>query len=319
MNNRKYNWGIVGAGHISRKFVDGIRATTNGCPYAIAARDQRRAQQFADEKNMPIFYGSYEELANDPNVDVVYIGTTNAQHIAHTLLMLAHKKPVLCEKPFALNLHETYQMIDAARSNHTFLMEALWTQFLPAMQALRKIIADGTIGSIQCLKADFGFYREYNRSDRVFSPELGGGSILDIGIYPIFLATTLLGYPDSIAASGIKSQDGIDISASIFFGYKSGVFAQLLSSFSANLGNEAQIFGTKGKITLNKCSFPTRITITTDNETRDYPVETTGNGYNYEAQEVMNCLDNGLIESPVRPLAETLRLVGLMEGVIKQL
>jgi predicted dehydrogenase len=319
MKKKIYNWGIVGAGHISRKFVDGLRATENGCPYAIAARELSRAQQFASEKDMPAAYGSYEEMANDPKVDAVYIGTTNAQHVEHTLLMLAHKKPVLCEKPFSVTLDQTNQMIAASRTNNTFLMEALWTNFVPAMQAARKVIADGTIGKIKCLNAKFGFYQEYNPNHRVFSPGLGGGSVLDIGMYPIFLATTLLGYPDIVSARGIKTQEGIDMTASVFLGYKNGAFAHILSSFDVNLNDEVLIHGAKGKVTMNHCAAPTSVKVEADGKSWDYPVETIGNGYNYEALEVMRCLDLGLSESPLRPLSETAKFMELLERVVGQL
>jgi predicted dehydrogenase len=316
----RYNWGIVGAGHISRKFADGLRATENGCPYAIASRDIHRAQDFAAEKGIPLAYGSYEALAADPNVDVVYIGTTNTQHLAHTILMLAHKKPVLCEKPFAMNAAETDKMIAIARINNTFLMEALWTHFLPSMQAVRKIIADGVIGEVRCVKAEFGFFRPYNRDSRIFNPELGGGSVLDIGLYPIFLATLLLGYPDMLSAKGIKNDDGIDLTAAMFFGYKNGAFAHLVSSFTANLDNEAHIYGSKGKITMHTCwHMLTRITVATDGTTYDYPVESVGNGYNYEANEVMRCLDAGLTESAARPLQETAKFMRLLDDIIGRL
>ncbi|GHT67573.1 oxidoreductase [Bacteroidia bacterium] len=320
MADKTYNWGIVGAGHISRKFVDGLSDVPNGRAYAVAARDITRAQQFANEKGMPVAYGSYEALANDPNVDAVYIGTTNTEHCAHAILMLEHKKPVLCEKPFAMNREEVDKMIAAARTHHTFLMEALWTNFLPSMNAVRKIIAEGTIGDIRHIRADFGFFREYNPNDRIFNPKLGGGSVLDIGLYPIFLAVSLLGYPDRVRAEGIKSQDGVDLTASMFFEWRNGAFAQLLSSFTVNLGNGATIYGSKGKIAMHRqWHCPTRISLIIDEITTDYPVASVGNGYNYEAEEVQNCLAQGFIESPRLPLAHSAQFMSLMDTVIKQL
>jgi predicted dehydrogenase len=319
MNEKTVNWGIVGAGRIARKFVDGLAATRNGRAYAVASRDEKKAQQFAAEKGMPVAHGSYEALANDPNVDVVYIGTPNTFHAPHTLLMLEHRKPVLCEKPFAMNRGEVDGMMEAARRNNVFLMEALWTHFLPSMQAVRKIVVDGTIGEITFLRADLGFFRAYNPSERIFNPALGGGAVLDIGLYPIFLAVSLLGFPDHVAAQAIKTSEGIDITSNVFFSWKNGAFAQLLSSFCAQLDSEAVIYGARGKITMHgRWHCPTRISVTVDEQTYDYPVESIGNGYNYEAQEVMDCLARGLTESPSLPLAFSARFMSLLEAVMAQ-
>ncbi|GHT11223.1 putative oxidoreductase [Bacteroidia bacterium] len=320
MAEKIYNWGIVGAGRISRKFVDGLKDARNARAYSIAARDLTRAQQFASEKGMPVAYGSYQELANDPNVDAVYIGTTNTEHCAHAILMLEHKKPVLCEKPFAMNRQEVDKMVAAARANNTFLMEAFWTNFLPSMNAVRKIIADGTIGEVRCIHSDFGFFREYNPNDRIFNPQVGGGSVLDIGLYPVFLAVTLLGFPQRVRAEGIKTHDNIDLTASMFLEWKNGAFARLVSSFTVNLDNEAYIYGSKGKITMHgQWHCPTRISVTVNDITTDYPVTSVGNGYNYEAEEVQNCLAQGLTQSPLLPLSHSTRFISLLDSIIEQM
>jgi predicted dehydrogenase len=320
MMNKTYNWGIIGAGRISRKFADGLKSTRNGRAYAVAARDLAKAQEFAREKDMPAAYGSYEALAADPQVDVVYIGTVNTMHESNTILLLNHKKPVLCEKPFAMNRVEVDRMMAAAQRNRVFLMEALWTNFLPSMNAVRKIIADGTIGDITYIRADLGFFRAYDPHIRTFNPEVGGSSVLDIGLYPIFLAVTLLGYPDHITAQAVKMPDGVDVTSSMFFKWKNGAVAQLFSSYCIQLDCEGVIYGSKGKITMHgRFHAPTRISVTTDRNTYDYPVASVGNGYNYEAQEVMDCLDRGLLESPLLPLAESAKFMDLLEAVILSL
>ena len=319
MTDKTYNWGIIGAGRISRKFVDGLKATRNGRAYAVAARDLAKAQEFAQEKDMPVAYGSYEELAADPLVDVVYIGTVNTMHAPNTLLMLAHKKPVLCEKPFAMNRVEVDEMIAAAQRNKVFLMEAFWTNFLPSMNAVRQLIADGTIGDITYIRAGLGFFRAYAPPIRTFNPEVGGSSVLDIGLYPIFLAITLLGYPDHITAQAVTMPDGVDITSSMFFKWRNGAVAQLFSSYCIQLDCEGVIYGSKGKITMHgRWHAPTRISITTEEHTYDYPVASGGNGYNYEAQEVMDCLDKGLLESPLLPLSESAKFMSLLEAVMRQ-
>jgi predicted dehydrogenase len=319
MTDKTYNWGIVGAGRISRKFVDGLKATRNGRAYAVAARDLDRAQEFAREKDMPVAYGSYEALAADPQVDAVYIGTVNTAHAANTLLMLEHKKAVLCEKPFAMNRVEVDSMMAAAQRNKVFLMEALWTNFLPSMNAVRQLVAGGAIGDITYIRADFGFFRAYDPRIRTFNPEVGGGSVLDIGLYPIFLAVTLLGHPDHITAQAVTMPDGVDVTASMFFKWRSGAVAQLLSSFCIQSDCEGVIYGSRGKITMHsRFHEPTRISVTTGGNTVEHPVASVGNGYNYEAQEVMDCLDRGLLESPLLPLAESAKFMSLLEAVLRQ-
>lgn len=319
MNDKIYNWGLVGAGRISGWFAEGLKHTRNGRAYAIASRSTDKAKQFAAERNIPVAYGSYEELAADPKVDIIYIGTPNALHAPNSILMMAHKKPVLCEKSFAVTRPEADDMIAAARQHDVFLMEALWTHFLPTMTLVRKIIADGTIGDITCIKADFGFFRAFDPQARVFNPALGGSSMLDIGLYPVYLAVALLGFPDKVMARAVNSPVGPDLTASLFLTWNSGPFAHLLSTFCANIDTEAKIFGTKGKITMHHhFHMPTKISVTVDGQTTDYPSTAVGNGYNYEAQEVMDCLSKGLKESPLLPLSFSARFMSLLDTIRQQ-
>jgi predicted dehydrogenase len=313
-----YNWGILGTGRISHKFVQGLGDAPGANCYCIASRSRQKAKEFADTYHIPRYYGSYEELAKDPSVDIVYIGTLHSVHCENTLLCLENKKAVLCEKPFALNVEQVKRMIASAQKNNTFLMEALWTNFLPSILKVKELLADKVVGDPVSIKADFGFYREFDTNHRFFIPELGGGSLLEIGIYPVYLALLLFGFPDGCSAGSVKSPTGTDVSTGVFFSWKSGRFAQLTSSFAVDLDNEAVIYCTNGKITLHRMfHMSTRLSVTANGETKEIPLEWKGNGYNYEAEEVMRAMSENRIESPSLTHAFSLELMYLLETILK--
>ena len=213
----QYNWGILGVGNISHKFVKGLRDSLGANCYCVASRSKQKAREFADHYHIPVYYGSYEELAKDPSVQVVYIATIHPLHCENTILCLEHKKAVLCEKPFAMNTREAKRMIASAQKNNTFLMEALWTKFLPSIHKVKELIETKAVGEPIAIKADFGFNRPFDSNHRFFIPELGGSSLLEIGIYPVFLSLLLFGVPDHYSAHSVKSPTGTDITTGIFF------------------------------------------------------------------------------------------------------
>jgi predicted dehydrogenase len=312
-----YNWGILGVGNISHKFAQGLRGAEGANLYCVASRSKQKAREFADRYQIPAYYGSYEELAKDPSVDIVYIGTLHSVHCENTLLCLENKKAVLCEKPFALNVEQVKRMIASAKKNNTFLMEALWTNFLPSIHKVRELLDTKALGEPIAIKADFGFNRPFDSNHRFFMPELGGSSLLEIGIYPVFLSLLLFGFPDRYSAHSVKSPTGTDITTGIFLSWKSGRFAQLTSSFAVDLDTQADIYSTKGKITLHKrFHMPTKLTVTENDETREIPLEWRGNGYNYEAEEVMRCLSENRIESPSLTHEFSLELMHLLETLV---
>ena len=313
-----YNWGIIGTGNISHKFAQGLRDARGANLCCVASRSKQKAKTFAELHHIPRFYGSYEELANDPSVHIVYIGTPHSLHCDNTLLCLKHKKAVLCEKPFALTTEQAKRMIISARKNNTFLMEALWTNFLPSIQKVKEILSAKVVGEPRALKADFGIFRPFEKDHRYFIPELGGGSIFEIGIYPIFLSLLLFGFPDQFSTHSVKSPTGTDLTTGIFLSWKSGQFAQITSSFSVELDTEAVIHCTKGKITLHKkFHMPTKLSVTENDKTREIPLTWKGNGYNYEAEEVMRALSNNQIESPSLTHEFSLTLMYLLETIAK--
>lgn len=315
---RQYKWGIIGTGSISHLFAQGLKDASGANLYCIASRSKQKADAFARNYNIPVAYGSYEELADDPHVEIVYIGTPNSLHCDNSLLCLQKKKAVLCEKPFAMNTDQVEKMIHYAQKNNCFLMEALWSRFLPSIQKVQWLIDNKVVGDPICIKADFGFLADYKEESRLFNPLLGGGSLLDIGIYPVFLSFLLFGYPDEISSHAVMAPTGVDLSTGVFLSWKSGQFAQLASSFDVDLDTEAVIYCTKGKITLHRrFHMPTRLSINTADGCKEIPLDWKGNGYNYEAEEVMRCISEGRLESQLLPLSFSLQLMKLLQTILE--
>ena len=311
------NWGILGTGNIAKKFVEGLQSVKGAKAYAIASRSEEKALEFANNNSVQVAYGSYQDLVNDPLVDVVYIATPNNLHYENTMLCLNAGKAVLCEKPFALHSTQLNEMVALARAKNVFLMEALWTRFLPTIDKVIQLIESGEIGEPKILKADFGFKAQYNTESRLFNPLLGGGSILDIGIYPLFLSLLLFGKPSSLKALSVKAPTGTDMSTAILISHEKDRLSLLASSFAVSLETKAEIVGTEGTITMHRMfHMPTTISITKDGKTKNIPVKIKGNGYNYEAEEVMKCLALGKKESTKLPLSFSLDLLKIIDDVL---
>ena len=317
---KKIQWGILGAGKIASKFAADLAWVTNAELAAIGARSKSDSEAFATEFNIPIAHGSYEELVKDPRVDVIYVATPHGFHFEQVLLCLGHKKAVLCEKAFAINSKQASEMIAFASLQNTFLMEAFWTKFLPHYKQVKKMIADGKVGAIQSIIAEFGFKPTPPIAQRIHDPLLGGGSLLDIGLYPVFLALDILGKPDEIEATMTPAYTGVDDQIAVQFKYNNGTLAQLFSSFTSNMATGADINGDAGRIRLtHRFHGPTTHveyysgTVDTK-ETID--IETVkGNGYEYEAQHVTDCLLAGLTESPIMKFSDTLLLMETLDRI----
>jgi len=265
-------------------------------------------------------HGSYESLVANPEVDVIYIATPHALHHEQTLLCLDHKKAVLCEKAFALNLRQAQEMVERSRKNKVFLMEALWSKFLPQYQKVQELIAQGELGEIMNLQANFGFLPQAPVPPRLFDPALGGGSLLDIGIYNVFLAVSILGRPDTIEASMTPTAQGVDLQCAALLKYKNGAMAQLFSSLSSNLSTEADIGGTKSRVRLTSRFYApsANIEIYSGREDSRQSVPVTresGSGYQYEARHVGECLRKSWLESPVMSHQDSLLLMETMDRI----
>ena len=205
-----FKWGIIGPGKIAEKFAEALLNCPNAELWAVASRDKERAESFAKKYRAVKYYDQYEALINDEEIDVVYIATPHTFHYRHVLLCLNNKKPVLCEKPLSVNYQSALEMITLAKETKVFLMEAMWTRFLPVIKEVFRLIKQGEIGEIIFIKADFGYSFPYDTESRIFNMKLGGGSLLDIGVYPLFLALSLLGEPDSVKTFAHISSTGAD-------------------------------------------------------------------------------------------------------------
>ena len=319
----KIRWAILGCGKIARKFAADLKLVKDAELIAVAAREQSKADAFAKDFPAKYKHNSYEALVQNPEVDVIYVATPHGLHHEHVMLCLKHKKAILCEKAFALNYAQAKEMVDFAKAQNTFLMEAFWTRFLPHYLVLKKLLQEGKVGNIKYVHAEFGFIPVPPVAPRIYDPALGGGSLLDIGIYPVFFALDVLGKPDEIEATMTKASTGVDEQCSIQFNYNNGSIAQLFSTFASNLATGADIGGDKGRIRLtHRFHGPTTsIEFYPGNtDTREViPFDKAqGSGYEYEAMHVTECLQKRLVESPVLTLEKTLLLMETLDIIRKK-
>lgn len=317
----KVRWGILGTGHIAHKFAVGLRALPDAELLAVGSRTQQGADRFGDEFGIPRRYASYEALAADREVEAIYISTPHTFHAANSLLCLEHGKHVLCEKPFALNAQEAEQVIAKAREKGLFLMEAMWTRFLPAFVRLREMLAEGSIGDVWMLVADFGFRARFDPRSRLFAPELGGGALLDIGIYPVSLSYMVFGPPDRIQAMAHLGQTGVDERSAMQFGYQGGQLAVLSCAISTRTAMEATIAGTAGYVHIPAPWWRTerlRLSMVDQSDVLIDAPFGRGNGYNFEAAELMRCVRAGELESKIMPLDETLAIMRTLDAIRAQ-
>lgn len=317
LHMKTYNWGIIGLGRIAHKFAKDLQVAEHMKLHAVASRSEERAKQFAEQYNAPHYYDSYEALMDCPDLDVVYIATPHHAHHTCAIMCLNHKIPVLCEKPFAMNSEQVAQMIETARANDTFLMEALWTRFLPTTLEILQLIEADTIGKVLSVKADFGFNAPYNPESRLFNPELGGGALLDIGIYPVFLALLVLGKPDQIKAMASFGTTGVDEDCGILFNYDNGAMAHLHATFRVKTKTEAFIYGEKGTIHIHsRWHEPSWFSVIDDSgRPSNHHFDYNNTGYLYEALEVVKCLEEGKKESDLLPLSFSQDLINLLDRI----
>jgi predicted dehydrogenase len=312
--NNKIKWGIIGLGKIANKFAADLQRSNNALLYAVASRNAEKAENFSQKYKATKFYDSYEALAEDSEIDVIYIATPNTFHFQNTMMCLKNGKGVLCEKPMGINATEVATMMHEAKSRNLFLMEGIWTRFMPATNKLLEILANKTIGDILFMRADFGFKADPNPEGRLYNKNLGGGSLLDIGIYPLYLSLLTLGIPFEIKAMARITDTDVDSYCAILLDYENGAKAILESTFEANTPTEAYIYGTKGALKLHsRFHHAQKITITQNGEKQVLDVPYHGNGYIHEIEEVNNCLRNQEIESAKLPLQMTADLIKLLD------
>lgn len=313
-------WGILGCGKIARKFASDLQLVNDAQLVSIASRNPENGQAFATDFAVKNIHTTYEGLATDEEVDVIYIATPHNLHFENTMLCLKHRKAVLCEKPFAINARQSAQMIALAQQQHVFLMEALWSKFLPHYQMLQQYLQQGRLGKITSVLINFGFKPVPPYAPRIFEPSLAGGTMMDIGIYNVFFALSVLGKPDIIDAVMTPAYTGVDEQCAVTFRYNNGAIAQLFSSFSSNLSTEADINGTEGRIHLTNRFYAPGNNFEYYSNNADglelIPIEKeAGFGYQYEARHVGDCLRKGLTESPIMGFADTMLLIETLDAI----
>jgi len=316
---KKYNWGIIGPGRIAHKFTRGLKQLENANLYSVVSRSMERARDFAQEHGYQKSYDNYLEFASDPELDIVYVATPHSHHHSDSLTCLRNGKPVLCEKAFAVNALQVDEMIGASMVNKLFLMEALWPPFQPSYRKVQELLNSPRAGQVRYIISRFAFKAPYDPEARTFNPELAGGSLLDIGIYPVIDALTFLGVPDSIETSTVFAPTGVDASIGILFGYKDGRGASLYSSFTNDGGTGTLLICENATISISRSRDHVQYLEIeyTGGEKETYTYKPPAMGFHYEAEEVMRCLDGGLKESPVVPLSFSRDLISILDRIRK--
>lgn len=312
-------WGILGLGNIARSFARDLRLVKGGKLVAAASRNLEKAYAFQSEFPSEFAFGSYEELLRCEAVDVVYIATPHTSHAALSIQAMEHGKHVLCEKPMGVNATEVEAMTACARKNGVFLMEALWSRFNPSILKVKELVESGAIGELKYLHATFGFYAlDRDPTGRLLNPALAGGSLLDIGIYPAFLAYLMLGNPDRVLSSAITRENGVDFQTGMIFEYPESQ-ALLFSGLSARTEMRAELAGTKGNLYLEPRWHETNAyTLVKDGTRTTVDLPTVGKGYSHEIEEVHQCLQAGAPESSRWSLKNSLDLIRLLDTVREQ-
>ncbi|MEM6814166.1 MAG: Gfo/Idh/MocA family oxidoreductase [Bacteroidota bacterium] len=316
----KIKWGILGLGKIATKFAQDLQLSDTSILQGVASRDLVKAQEFGEKFSAVRHYGSYEALADDPDVDAIYIATPHVFHFENTMMCLKHGKAVLCEKPMGINTLQVQAMVEEARSRNLFLMEGMWTRFIPATEKLMELQVSKAIGDVQYLTADFGFKAPYDPEGRLFNKQLGGGSLLDVGIYPIYLSLLTLGVPKDIKAMARMTDTGVDGYCSMLLDYDNRAQANLASSILADTPVEAFIYGSEGKIKVHR-SFhhSNKVSVYKSGNEEVFEIPYQGNGYYHEIEAVNGCLANGDTESSKFPLQSSLNLMAIIDQVKKEI
>lgn len=308
-------WGILGPGRIAHKFAQDLLTLPDAQLYAVASSDGQRATEFAQTYQIPHAFGSYEELLTLPDLDVVYVATPHVKHHEHVMMLLKGGIAVLGEKPFAMNGEQVQEMVETARSKKVFLMEALWSRFMPGIVQAHELAQSGAIGRVVSLKADFGFRAPFLPEMRLYNKALGGGSLLDIGIYPLFLSYLMLGMPAKLKAEANIGTTGVDEQCGMVLTYAGGQLALLDSTILAATDCMGIIQGETGQIRIHSRFHETKgVTLVREGEADQlFSFDRSTHGYDYEARHVMDCLASGQTESPLWSLNDSLNLMTLLD------
>ncbi|MCB0749863.1 MAG: Gfo/Idh/MocA family oxidoreductase [Ignavibacteriae bacterium] len=321
MNSKTFNWGIIGPGRIAHKFAEATSVIDNCEIYAVASRDVKKAEEFSKQYNAEKTYSSYEDLVNDKNIDAVYIATPHPFHYEQTKLALEAGKNVLCEKPFTVNAKQAKELLDLAKEKNLFLMEALWTRFLPIYKLVRNWLDEKILGETILLTSTFGYAFERNLIDRKFNHALAGGALLDLGVYSIAISQWVLRKdPISFSASGFLGETNVDEMTAVNLNYGDRVVSQFSCNLLSKNDNSFIIYGSKGKIEIHNMFWAaTKATLTIDGKeiTEERPFKATG--FEYQIEEVINCIKNGKLQSDEMTHERTLANLLLMDNIRKEI
>lgn len=315
------NWGIIGLGRIAHQFAEDLAILEDAHLEAVASHSLERAKSFADQYKIPNHFGSYEEILNCRELDVIYIANPHAWHYEAAIMCLENGIAVLCEKPFALNLRQVQHMVDTARRTGTFLMEGMWTRFLPHLKKALELIKAGEIGEVQSVHGTMGFEMPFEPEGRLYNPHLGGGALLDLGVYPVSLALLLLGKPNEINATSHLGTTGVDEETNATFWYENGKKAEIRACMREELVSDACIYGDQGHIHIHpKWNEPSKLTLHRNGaEPKEFEFNLQGHGFYFEAREVMDCVLNDQKESKILPLDFSLDVMETLDRIRQQI
>ena len=308
-------WGILGTGNIAKSFAQGLKDLPGIELEAVGSRTEKTARGFGEQFGIPKHYASYEALVDDPNIDIIYISTPHPMHVDNVILCLSAGKHVLCEKPFAINAQEARRAMELAKRQQLFLMEGMWTRFLPHIVRIRELLEEGVIGNPRALQASFGFRTNYDPKHRLFDPSLGGGALLDVGVYSIALAHMFFGPPSDVSGFANLAPTGVDEEAALVLRHVGGELSTLLTAIRLNTPHRATLIGVDGWIDLHPNWWsPSNFTVNRNGEKPEFfDIETPLHGFSYEALAVSEHLRVGELESPIMPLRDTLAIAETMD------
>ncbi|MFI5932588.1 Gfo/Idh/MocA family protein [Actinoplanes sp. NPDC051494] len=316
MTAQTTRWGILGTGGIASTFASDLPLVPGAELAAVGSRTQAAADAFASKHGAARAHGSWADLAADPDVDVIYVATPHASHHAASMVCLEGGKAVLIEKPMTLDLAQSAQLVQEARTRGLFLMEAMWMRLNPAVRRIRDLIGDGAIGDVVTLHADFGLQGPFEPSHRLRDPAQGGGALLDLGVYPLHFADLMLGNPSTVHSWARLTPEQVDETTGVLLGYASGAVAALTCSIAGESRNNATITGTLGRIELPSGFFnPQEFTLVRGGKAETFELPYPGRGYQFEAIEVQRCMAEGELESPLVPHTTTLDLMTLLDTI----
>ena len=316
---REYNWGIMGPGFIANKVMPSFSMAEGARVLAVGSNTKGKAKAFACKWKIERAYENYDDLVRDPDMDIIYITTPNAFHLDHAKLAMEHGKNVLCEKPFALNGKAASEMKACAKANHVFLMEAMWTRFIPAVVRVKALVDQGSIGEVHQIVSDFSYDYPYDPQNHLYDPKAGGGTLLDGGVYPLSFAGYLYGARPKEYFGYANLRNGVDVRDSVILRFPQGQMASFICGADTASPWDCVIYGSKGRIRIPSVFAAVEFELK-DYETGErkcYKMPYEGLGYQYELNEVMNCINQGKLESSIMPLEESVDYMNIMDELRK--